>query len=120
MVKGVPFCLLVLLYPLTFLSNINAYPKSDFLEDGDGLEQEIEDPLQPFDWLDEERENFKPRREEVLQKVQEVCDRIDNLAITLLSSRACIVICICDNLNLKCSRLRDLCSFLLHLNILVS
>ncbi|XP_020298649.1 uncharacterized protein LOC109862894 [Pseudomyrmex gracilis] len=83
MVRGVLFCLLVLLYTLTFLSDSNAYPRSDFLENGDGFEQEIEDPLQPFDWLDEENDNFKSQREEVLQKMQEIFgihSQSDNLA----------------------------------------
>ncbi|XP_018312234.1 bone morphogenetic protein 4 [Mycetomoellerius zeteki] len=71
MTRNAPCCFLMLLLSLTFLCDINAYPKLDLqTEDRDGLEQELKE-LWPF--VQPANENdFAPQREEALQKIQEI------------------------------------------------
>lgn len=63
--------LVLLLLSLTSLCDVNAYPKSDHrIEDMDGVEQELGESSWPF--VQPADENLAPRREEVLQKIQEI------------------------------------------------
>ncbi|XP_014473783.1 PREDICTED: uncharacterized protein LOC106743942 [Dinoponera quadriceps] len=68
MTRSVPACLLMLLFSLASLSDVNAYP-SDFLEDRD--EQQLGNSWPFFGQLTEEND-LASRREEALQKIQEV------------------------------------------------
>lgn len=79
MTRGVPSYLLVLLFLLTSLNDVDA--RSDSVEDRDGLERELTD-LWPFSQL-AEGNDLAPRREEILQKMQEVCDNDDSARISL-------------------------------------
>jgi hypothetical protein len=65
--------LVLLLFSLSSLCDVNeAYPKSDLqLEDRDGLEQELEELSWPLVQSTNEND-LVPRREEALQKIQEV------------------------------------------------
>lgn len=71
MTRSAPCRFLVLLLSLTSLCDVDAYPKSELqIEDGDGLEQELGESSWPFVPVDEN--DLVPRREEALQKIQEV------------------------------------------------
>ncbi|XP_012221208.1 bone morphogenetic protein 2-like [Linepithema humile] len=68
MTKSVPSYSLVLLFLLTSLNDVDAYPRSDPAGDRDGLGFA---DLWPFAQL-AEGNDLAPRREEVLQKMQEI------------------------------------------------
>lgn len=79
MTRSLLSCLPVLLFSLISFSRINGYP-SDFFKDRNDPEEEEEEPenVWPFGVLVEENK-LAPQREEILQKMQEVCDK-DNHA----------------------------------------
>lgn len=71
-VRSVPFCLSVLLFLLTALNVIDAYSRLGSIDNGDEFERELKD-LWPVGQLAEG--DLIPRREQILQKMQEVCDQ---------------------------------------------
>lgn len=78
MSRSVASCLLVLLFSLTALSDVNSY-QSDFLENGDGPKQQPGSSWPFFGQLTKEND-LAPQREEALQRIQKVC------VITVISS----------------------------------
>ncbi|EZA51418.1 hypothetical protein DMN91_007419 [Ooceraea biroi] len=71
MTRSVPSFLLVVLLSLTSLNDVDAHPKSDFVEDGDGPERELEVSSWSLGQL-AEKNDLAPRQDEALQKIQEI------------------------------------------------
>lgn len=71
---SIPSCLLLVLFSLTSLNDVDAYPKAaDLAEDlADGSQQELEISSWSLSQL-AEKNDLTPQRDEALQKIQEVC-----------------------------------------------
>ncbi|XP_011148570.1 bone morphogenetic protein 10-like [Harpegnathos saltator] len=71
MTRSALFCLLVLLFSLASLRDVTPY-LSEILEDEDGLEQQLKSSWPFFGQLNTEENDLASRREEALQKIQEI------------------------------------------------